>query len=754
MAASPQFRPLLESCLEMAFSHLRPLMERLFENADVALLDFAEKAESNTAQTVFFEAMNAVRRRRKAIEKTFFLELKRSFTEFPVQPAESLPTEPGQLSLVDTREQELAVAVQNAVQKLNARVMDRVYGLRQRLAIVNGGEAIAERAIPGGPAWLGDAFRQAIGELELENRVRVVFVALFDKYVLARAETLFDEYNQRLIDADILPNLRYEVRKQPGSIEIVEQTVEPGAIGEHAQATAPPPETGTQTPSELGDELFDRICELMTVRRGGAPAAAATNRAPGMSVVGGKATAGDSEPGMSQAAEYGIVQTTLLPRLGQLQANISSATTIISSDEFIENIEVDENLIEQLQATLLEERNKVFGETDRRKIPVADTNVIELVGLLFEYMLKEEGLPNVVKALLSRLHTPLLKAAVIDRSFFTRSQHPARKLLNDMTAAGIRWVDEARPGHGVFPAMKEAVDRVLAEFDEDIGVLEEILADFSNVVSELEQRSSLVEKRSAEAANGQEKLQQAREHAARAIREVIGNSAIAVAAQHFLEHIWADRLTFVQLRSSDVETNPEWQHAIDMARDIVHHSTPPQNESERRERRETLSRHQQSVREAASVLAQPDKEKHLLDLFTTQNRLLEEPGLTGHSPVVEVAAAPPSEKPESAPPLSPEQQRMLHELGNVPFGTWFEFTEAGNRVRRVKLAWRSTVTGKFMFVDKMGVKAYVIDKADMVDSMIGGKVRMIHVDRKPFVDRAMKAIHRMLDHGARQTAEA
>ena len=70
MAIAAQFQKLLDSCQEMEFSHLRPLVDRMFENADVALLDFAEKAESNTAQALFFEAMSEVRKKRWFISKS------------------------------------------------------------------------------------------------------------------------------------------------------------------------------------------------------------------------------------------------------------------------------------------------------------------------------------------------------------------------------------------------------------------------------------------------------------------------------------------------------------------------------------------------------------------------------------------------------------------------------------------------------------------------------------------------------------
>ena len=91
---------------------------------------------------------------------------------------------------------------------------------------------------------------------------------------------------------------------------------------------------------------------------------------------------------------------------------------------------------------------------------------------------------------------------------------------------------------------------------------------------------------------------------------------------------------------------------------------------------------------------------------------------------------------------------MLERLKGIPFGTWFEFQKPGKPVRRAKLSWRSTITEKFMFVDQMGVKATVVSMHDLADCMINGSVRIITAEKKPFVDRALDAIHRMLAHAA------
>ncbi len=783
MAIAPQFQKLLDSCLEMEFSHLRPLVDRMFENADVALLDFAEKAENNMAQSLFFEAMTEVRKKRTVIEQQFFSELKRSFTAFPSQPEqqESVPADDSSLSglsLIDTEELETTVATQNAASKLSSRIMDRIFALKQRLTVVNSGEAIQENEIPGGPAWLGHAYQHAVDQLELENKIRLVFIALFDKYVLSHVDTLYDEFNKRLIQEGILPNLKYEVRKQPGGIEIVEQFV-PDDVNADQEANTgmePDDEADAQTPSELGDELFGRICELMAVRRsGGTPAAAggagtvSPIRASGGYAGGGQAGSGaNGGPAMTgggggggyadadgSSGSTGTAGTTLVSQISNLQSRAGSGTASLSSSEFIENIEIDQGLIDRLQNTLAEEREKIFGAVDRRKLPAADTNVIELVGMLFEFMLKEQDLPNVVKALLSRLHTPLLKVAVVDRNFFTHTHHAARRLLNDMTSAGIRWVEESRIDRGIFPKMKEIVDRVLLDFKEDVSIFDTLLEEFTQAVNELDRRADLVEQRTTEAANGQEKLQEARNRAQQKVRALYRGKAIPEATREFLQRIWADKLTFILLRSDQQEEGKDWQEATAFAARIVDSVVAPTSESEQSRRRSGLEALQDEVRDATQTLQQADKEKLINSLFETQQQVLETVVASEAQPVAE---EPPEDIAEEAvaasvsdddeAPLTPEQQQQIDRLTSIPFGTWFEFEQPGQPKKRAKLSWRSTVTGKFMFVDQLGVKASVISMCDLADCMLAGRVHIIKAEKKPFVDRALNAIHRMLDRAA------
>lgn len=69
----------------------------------------------------------------------------------------------------------------------------------------------------------------------------------------------------------------------------------------------------------------------------------------------------------------------------------------------------------------------------------ADEDVINLVAMLFEFMLDDSSVPDAFKALIARLQIPLLKVAVLDKSLLSCTQHPARRLLNDIASAVIGW---------------------------------------------------------------------------------------------------------------------------------------------------------------------------------------------------------------------------------------------------------------------------------------------------------------------------
>ena len=61
-----------------------------------------------------------------------------------------------------------------------------------------------------------------------------------------------------------------------------------------------------------------------------------------------------------------------------------------------------------------------------------DTMASDIMATLFDDLFEGRNVPTVVKELIGRLQTPMIKLAIADKSFFSRKNHPARQLLDEL----------------------------------------------------------------------------------------------------------------------------------------------------------------------------------------------------------------------------------------------------------------------------------------------------------------------------------
>ena len=71
-----------------------------------------------------------------------------------------------------------------------------------------------------------------------------------------------------------------------------------------------------------------------------------------------------------------------------------------------------------------------------------DAFTIDIVAMLFDYIFDDRTIPDKLKALIGRLQIPVLKVAMLDKQFFSKKSHPARRLLDEIAAASIGWSEE------------------------------------------------------------------------------------------------------------------------------------------------------------------------------------------------------------------------------------------------------------------------------------------------------------------------
>ena len=786
---SPRFQSLMAQCRDMAISHLAPLFKEMEENIEVALLDFAEKAESNAAQTAFFEAMGEVRHKHAAITRALLERVKKGFDEFPPKQASvgdegSFPA--GELSLLDKDEVELSLPLTNMTAKANAAFMQQLYGLDQRLAILNGGQKVTDTALPAGPSQLAEAIREAVSTLETDNKINIILFALYDKFVMKQLEGFYEEFNKRLVDARILPNLKYEIRKRKDGSYGPVPTDQAEAGDEAPIPGAAPPNAGTGSSAStypagaagtgyaapatttLGDEVFGSILSLMAGRR---QAAAGTGGRP------------VHEPPPAVAAQGRQEMITALNEIqGQNAAAAAGITGLGSSHPLIEEVVVNQSLLQQVKTTLADERRKLYEGVDRRKVPSADMDIIDLVGMLFDYILEDEKLTSAMKALLSRLHTPYLKIAVMDRDLFTREEHPARKLLNEMARAGAQWASDDQLDRGIFPILRAMVETVLGNFDQDLNLFDELREKLDVKLAELQHKAGVIEQRAVEAARGQAKLQAARQRANLEISRRLGGGEWPARIVDLLQRTWSEKLMFILLRDKAGEESTAWAEAtnfIDRVLASVDRDRIRENRSEFEASLLGVNTDLSETINQLSGFGHHDTERLMTVIADCQQAALaactprrSAPQEMVSPPAVDQGPAPyaapdvmasesagdaPVEIWETVPAaqqevaaetnLTPEEEDTMETLRQTKFGTWFEFTENG-RARRLRLAWFSVVTSNCMFVDGTGVKAGEKSFPTLAREMCEGSARIVEGEKAPLFDRALNTIFGFLKRSA------
>ncbi|MES9845610.1 MAG: DUF1631 family protein [Candidatus Sedimenticola sp. PURPLELP] len=733
---------LVSECRDVALVYLNTQMTEMFEQMETAMLDFAEMAETNQSQLRFVEAINLIKAHRETVEHRFREEIVRGFKEFLQGKPISYPIDvvegssPEALDIVEYDDLEQRIAIQNIVSKAHSKWFQELYALRQRLSMLRGGKKIQEQDVPASPAHIASSFQIAAEAFDLEQDKLLVLYALFNKFVLTESGTIFEGINSRLIDAGIFPNLKIDIEKKPHKGKAgkkakssgYKSTAKPGA--DAATGKGGTGEGGST--QSLGDELFDDIRSMLTTKRKQDPRY-------------------KDHPEFNPAA--GNVQMIETPALTnaitqvQPQKGAAYLPEANSEGELPQNVELDQNLIQEVRQTLVAEREKLFANVDRNKIPTADLDTIEMVGMLFEQVLNEKLLPNIAKALISHLHTPMLKVAIIDHKFLIDQNHISRQLLNRMVDGGCNWIDEEDLRKGIYYPMQDLTKKILSEFKEDeLELFDEAYESLDKRISDLEQKARMVETRTQEAARGRERLESARSRAHHAIDDKLGSRSIPHAMDRFLYHAWLDKLILMLLRDPDVEQTREWSDAMVVVDKVIwcfDACTDPQTHDQLRN---AIGELRKLVDEGLSTLGeyhQPDSDE-LFNLLQTYADTPPEEAAPSLRKEVKAEANRKAAPRKKQKPLNNKEQETLDQLKEVQFGTWFELDDTSGNSYRVKLSWLSPVTRKCMFVDRSGVQSSVIPLDNLARKMCSGQARIIELSTIPFVDRALEKIKNLL----------
>ena len=774
---------------ELLKQKVHSLLRNLFDNADDALFAMADKAGTNNEQTVYFDAMRELRLQKKHIATNVIKGLIQSFNEVGHyrsrssarhESADSLDD----LSLVQHDDLEINVALEGMINRIRSSCGPVLDELHLRTGSLIAPTTIDHEQMPASPEILCDSFVEGCAELEINIRAQLVVLKLFEKYVLSEMEKVYSDANALFIQLGIAPDIKQLKRTSPRA-SAAAQTQNRGGQpqGQYQGQARPQSQSSPWKPQSESDvlypdetfattvieEQFDDLCQLLHQANG------------------------------SNVAPNGKVPTlsNVYYSQGELVGALSSFQT--EQIEHLGNTSVNQVLDFR---SLLNQR--LAGGDCSADYSEMDADVINLVSMLFEFILDDRQLQPTMKAILSRLQIPILKVALLDRSFFNRGGHPARKLLNEMAQAALGWNE---PAEGKKDRLKEkiesVVESILNGFEQNIELFAQLLEDFVKFVDLEQRRGQLVEQRTKDSEKGKAANEQAKQAAQESLNSSLKGRNVPDYMLELLRDGWSSVMVLHYLKEG--ETGDKWLDACTLVDELLW-SIDPESEDEHARAKllklipNLMSRLREGLKEVSfddfktRTLLQELEESHVKALQTLQSAQLrelepsqeliqeipeetveaqaqdeaiadlvqstmelEEDFNTRSQSVSESASeteaadklehtqeAPESEEivlisaePVEEPAEIDESDPFVQQVDKFAVGCWFEF-QNGGVTERCKLAAVIKATGKYIFVNRSGIKVAEKTRMGLAVELRRGSVQILN-DGLLF-DRALESI--------------
>ena len=696
---------LLDAVQKHLLDRVGPALDSALADVDDYLFDRSQSGE----ETLGMLALRDMRRARGEIVQKFRQALLDRFRQLRERQPAGLDSASAGLSLLS----EQALEEQLAIEQLAASVL-RVHApayevAGKRLAVVAGRNELPDRENPLGPAFLAEALGNAMGQLEMDDALRIVVFKYFERELAAALGEVYERCNALMVAAGVLPELRATARAQaPQPARARPATPEPAAApaahaaGMPGMAGATAEAAPAMQVSPADQALFASMLGQLQMWRA----------AVGM--------AGQAAP---SAAPAGPVLPTqdLMSILSLMQHDTSAAFMPSASGE-------EASLAAQLRQQMAQSARKLGVTGDNLNLDGLDGDAVDLVALLFDVLLDGPQYDNRIRQKIGRMLVPYVKVAVKDRRMFLYKEHPARRLLNTVAEACEGNRGEAPQERELLNHVDHTIDRLVAEFNEDVAIFETLEQELRAYMAQHRKRFELAEKRSAEAQRGRERLEQARASVQADLEWHRGNRALPPVLEDFVSKHAAHHL--VQMALRDGKGSPRYDSAMRAIDDL-------------------LAAFDRAVERKPLDPARPLPEAELLAMLASAGCIGDageaaldalndalaqlaagEPALQADPRMPAQAIAPEPPAPEPEPHLEvvagtaglDYDAAMLARIRKLQVGSWVQLQAGDGHFAPAKVSWISPISSRLLLVNRRGIRVLVASVEELAVMAKLGKV--------------------------------
>jgi hypothetical protein len=375
-----------------------------------------------------------------------------------------------------------------------------------------------------------------------------------------------------------------------------------------------------------------------------------------------------------------------------------------------------------------------------------DAVLVDAVAMLFDVVFDEAAIPDRLKAQIARLQIPVLKAAMLDRNFFSQPNHPVRRMLDAIATMAVH-LPNNEAGNARLEAISQVVSRVLANFEQDIAV-------FDSAATELEAMGTLLEDTLEETVEAglQQDIDQLKQSERAELAPVIVHDFInrtlkeqpvADAIREFLRRDWAQLLALDYINEG--EQGAHFNSHVETMRELVWSVQSKADMDARLMLVRILPGLLKRLREG---VAEIDLSQKLSDRFFATLVILHAnavrpsaqpvplPDITPEE-IEELTPAPASEAAATtvpAPTLPEVEDEFTLRARALNKGDWVEFHYEDGTFRWARLGWVSNIKNTYLFSDQDGMNSFSISLHRLADKLRRGEA--VLVERKSITESA------------------
>jgi len=755
---TPRAATLLGECRALVLDTMPAVLKEFGDRVDDAFFELANKTDNSLRQQRYFDAMRDLRLKRPRLEREFFAVLDVAYrreVEAAVRQVDVVE-DPGtrELSLLDVDEIEEELAIEKLVSTLQHDLRQELYGLDQRVGHLLSDPQLAVHRNPFGPAAFGAAMRAMTKQLAADIEARVTMCKLYERHAPTGMLAMYRRINDHLCRAGILPRLGGG-EPRPGMTR-TRVTIET----EHA-AGAPP-----------GNDVFGTLQRLLRGERGTQVLAAGANPAASPQLLGSGAGAPaggarESAPGPELATEAFVANLTLLQH-GHASEGVFGPAG-------------DANVIRVLR-----------GQNVAASLSESDTLTLDIVALLFDYILQDAAIADAIKTLIGRLQIPYLKVALLDKELFSKKTHPARRLLDAMAEAAIGLGATAAAHDALFGRIEDIVTRIVEEFDSDLGLFAELLTGFQAFLADDRMETRRHAELSTQSLRAREKVALAKMEVDDAVKRRLELVEGRDFVQQFVLDYWRQLLIVTHVESGT--ESDTWLAQLQVIDDLLWSVQAKTTPDERKALTSLLPRLLKQLRKGMHELQMPPAAAskfltmlasvHVVSVKRVEEATLAERVLMRRD--LTHAAAPSAARPEEEIVKEALQQLVerkaldVHDLdfdlsafesaaqdvereAEIPdaaecaiinqvlaldLGDWLDLATSAGTIVRARFTYISPVTGRYLFTDRQGHKAFDLSFDELAAFFRRNAANRVRTQSDPLFDRAIDALMDRLEHSA------